>query len=361
MNKSLLFILAVLIIPSFVVGQDYRYSQFYNAPLLLNPALTGDHNANYRMFLNYRNQWSAISNSFKTVSGSFDMPAFESVDGMNKLGFGLTFLNDKAGSTDYGFSNINLSAAYHMKTTRYSKLAAGLVLGYGQSQINLDNVKWESQYNGNNYDPNLPSGEANFNDRIIFVDAGAGVTWSLIDPYNERKYLFGLSATHLNFPNNSFIGEYQNRRNPKLQLHGEIDLGFDRIRIKPKVLIMNQGPSTSFTIGSLAGFKLGSQPDSRFTDAYVGSTFDLGVFYRYDESVFITAQFSFKKNLLIGISYDIIISDLSAASTSGGYEIALRYQGMFKNERIKIKKDMDNSKKKKGSKKKKKAKSNIRM
>ncbi len=173
MKTSLIYISAFLLLPALMFGQDYRYSQFYNAPLLLNPSLTGNHKADYRMHLNYRNQWSDISNAFKTISGSIDMQAFEGVQGTNKFGFGLMFLSDKAGSTDYGFTNINLSVAYHLMTTRYSKFSGGLILGYGQSQINLDDVKWESQHNGNNHDPSLPSGEVDFTDRIIFLDAGA--------------------------------------------------------------------------------------------------------------------------------------------------------------------------------------------
>ena len=75
------------------------------------------------------------------------------------------------------------------------------------------------------------------------------------------------------------------------------------------------------------------------------------------------AQYEYKKNLLIAISYDVIVSDLSAASSAGGYEIALRYQGVFQSHRIKIKKDMEPSQqeKQKKSKGKKKAKTNVRM
>lgn len=351
----------LLLVPLITAGQDYRFSQFYNAPLLINPAFAGDHNQHYRLFMNYRNQWSAITNAFTTVSGSFDMPAFEDVGGTSKFGAGISFLNDKAGTTNYGFTNVNFNLAYHLRTTRFSKVSAGLVFGYGQSNIDLSNVRWENQHNGNNYDPSLPSGESVFADKIIYLDAGMGLLYTSIDPDYDRKYVFGLSATHLNYPNHSFIGQYQNRLKPKLQLHGEVDLGFEFVTVKPKILIMNQGPSTSFTLGSMFGFDLGTQPDSRYTDAYVGSSFEIGMFYRYDESLFFAAQYNFKKNLMIGISYDIILSDLAATTNSGGYEIALRYQGLFSNPRIKVKKDMDDSKDNGGKKKKNKGDKVIRM
>ena len=138
----------------FAEAQDYRYSQFYNAPLLLNPAMAGNHEFDYRLNANYKNQWQSISNAYRTTSGSVDMPMFGDVAGMSKMGMGLTFLSDKAGSTNYGFTNINYSIAYHLKTNRYTQVSAGLLLGYGQSNINLSNVKWEDQHNGNNHEIN---------------------------------------------------------------------------------------------------------------------------------------------------------------------------------------------------------------
>ena len=360
MKKSMLYALFFSVWIS-GLAQDYRYSQFYNAPILLNPAFAGDHDQHYRFFMNYKDQWSSITNTFRTVSGSIDMPAFENVGGIQKFGFGLSFLSDKAGTTNYGFNMINFSTAYHLRTTRFSKLAAGLVFGYGQSSINLDNVKWESQHNGNNHDPSLPSGEAPFVNRIIFLDAGMGMTYTSIDPDYDRKYVFGISASHLNFPNHSFIGTYQNRLKPKLQLHGEVDFGFESFSLKPKILIMNQGPSTLVTLGSLVRFNLGSQPDSRFTDAYVGSAFELGLFCRYNESIFFVVQYEFKKKLLIGMSYDIVISDLAVTSAAGGFEVALRYQGLFENNQIKIKKDMEKNDDDKGGKRKKGSERKIRM
>ena len=43
------------------MGQDLHFSQFYNSPLTTNPANTGFiPDADYRIGVNYRNQWSSI-------------------------------------------------------------------------------------------------------------------------------------------------------------------------------------------------------------------------------------------------------------------------------------------------------------
>ncbi|MEQ8522357.1 MAG: PorP/SprF family type IX secretion system membrane protein, partial [Vicingaceae bacterium] len=182
-------------------GQDYRFSQFYNAPLVINPAMAGKHDLDYRLNTNYRNQWQSISTAYRTIAASYDMPMFENIGSISKMGFGLSFLTDKAGSTNYGFTNINGSFAYHLKTDRYTQLSAGILLGYGQSSVDLSNVRWESQHNGNNYDPSAPSGESVFAEKINYLDAGLGMIWTYFDPDYDRLFEIGLSAMHLNFPN----------------------------------------------------------------------------------------------------------------------------------------------------------------
>ena len=322
-------------------AQDYRFSQFYNAPLSLSPALSGRHDDDYRLNADYRNQWSSISNAFKTIYASYDMPMFEDIAGISKLGFGISFLSDKAGSTNYGYTNASMSLAYHLKTNRYNQLSAGILLGYGQGSVDLSNVRWESQHNGNNYDPSAASGELAYISQVKFLDAGMGFTWSYYDPDFDRRYEFGLSATHLNFPNHSFEAQYADRLKPKLQLYGQIDLAMNGWTLCPKFLVMNQGPSYYYNIGSLARFRLGDKEESRFTDAFVASHVDLGVFYRYNKSLMLTMQYEHKRALLLAISYDITLSQLSSASRSGGIEIALRYQGKFNRQRIKVRKNME--------------------
>lgn len=54
--------------------QSMHFSQYYNAPLLLNPAntaLTPEYD--YRVGGNYRNQWSALPVPFNTIDGFFDL------------------------------------------------------------------------------------------------------------------------------------------------------------------------------------------------------------------------------------------------------------------------------------------------
>jgi len=56
-----------------LLAQDAQFSQFYAAPLIINPALTGN-TIQDRFSLNYRNQWPAVPNSkaFTTYAFSYE-------------------------------------------------------------------------------------------------------------------------------------------------------------------------------------------------------------------------------------------------------------------------------------------------
>ena len=74
-----------------VTAQDPQFSQFYAAPLYLNPALTGS-TGQARVGINYRNQWPAIDANFTTFSGYADY-FFEDYNS----GVGIIFTHDKEG------------------------------------------------------------------------------------------------------------------------------------------------------------------------------------------------------------------------------------------------------------------------
>src|SRR5215207_4039322 len=67
----LLFCVLVLMVDSTVTAQDPQFSQFYAAPLYLNPAMAGA-TGQARAGINYRNQWPAIDANFTTMSAYFD-------------------------------------------------------------------------------------------------------------------------------------------------------------------------------------------------------------------------------------------------------------------------------------------------
>ena len=77
-RKSLMVLCGMMLMTA-VVGQDLHFSQFMNSPLLTNPANTGFiPAADYRLGMNYRNQWSSIMTvPYKTMSAYGDIRCSE--------------------------------------------------------------------------------------------------------------------------------------------------------------------------------------------------------------------------------------------------------------------------------------------
>src|SRR5690348_681523 len=69
--RSMVWVVASLVLVfgsvDAVKAQDPQFSQFYAAPLYLNPAFAGSTNQ-ARAGINYRNQWPAIDANFTTMS-----------------------------------------------------------------------------------------------------------------------------------------------------------------------------------------------------------------------------------------------------------------------------------------------------
>ena len=63
----------IMVLPLISIGQDHIYSQFYNAPIYLNPALTGQFEGDIRFNALYRNQWTGLASDFSYMSASADL------------------------------------------------------------------------------------------------------------------------------------------------------------------------------------------------------------------------------------------------------------------------------------------------
>ena len=80
-------------------GQDLHFSQFYNSPLSTNPANTGFiPDADYRLGLLYRNQWSSImAMPYKTMSAFADAQLMRDKFDNGWLGVGAFVQSDVVG------------------------------------------------------------------------------------------------------------------------------------------------------------------------------------------------------------------------------------------------------------------------
>lgn len=69
--KTILLVI-VMIYAENLHSQDIHFSQFYNIPMLVNPATTGSFDGDWQASAGYRNQWKSIAQPFRTLAVSYE-------------------------------------------------------------------------------------------------------------------------------------------------------------------------------------------------------------------------------------------------------------------------------------------------
>ena len=103
--KNIAFIL-VLFFGVNAWAQDVHFSQFKASSFLLNPALVGAQNNDYKATLHRKSQWASVSVPFTTFT-----LALERKDILPNQSIGIQFLNDIAGDSRFKTAGITLAYA----------------------------------------------------------------------------------------------------------------------------------------------------------------------------------------------------------------------------------------------------------
>ena len=334
MRQSLLLTIVALFSYSALEAQDIHFSQFYAAPLNLNPALTGVMNANQRISANYRNQWASVlrNDAFSTYNAAYDQRI--AVGRYDFIGVGGSLWGDKAGSLNFNTTQVNASISYSKRMGGYRSSSDYLVLGFdaGVSQRGLDlaAARWGSQNNGGTWDPTKPSEELQFAQRnnFIYPEVAAGLMWFSV--INERNnWYIGGAYSHINRANQSFTNTTYVPLSSKFTVHagGEFEMA-ERVSLLPGAVVFLQGPSKEINFGTSMRFKLGA---SRIQEEGI----QFGLWSRLSnkinngllmDALIISTRFDYN-DFSIGFSYDVNVSPLNAASHSnGGFEFSLIYK-----------------------------------
>jgi len=328
----LLYTIAALYMAKQTKAQDPHFSQFSNTPLLINPSMTGDLNSDVRALINYRSQWKSISAPYNTFSFSYDMGIKKDVIRSGFLGAGLTFTSDKAGDTELSMNQVNLSLAYHLKTSLYNTVSVGILGGYAQRTINISKLQWDSQFNGNTFDPALPSNEpVDFSTLSSYADFGAGISWNYC---KSEKYASannsvivdaGLAVFHVNRPDLSFYSSSVDKLPMKIVVYTSSRIGLinKNNALIPSFMYMQQGPMKNICAGLMIRNIL--KTASVYTGNIKGAAISFGSLFRLGDAVIPQVQLEYA-NFALGLSYDVNVSGLTKCTYGrGGFEISLRF------------------------------------
>lgn len=323
MKKVLVLSIALLIVGS-ASAQDPQFSQFYNAPLYLNPGFTGI-TPQQRVIANHRLQWPNLPQVFSTYAVSYEMFV-----GELKSGFGLMATTDKMGTGGWRTTTAGLLYSYKVRLNEYWVFSPGIYFGYGQQGIDQSKLllgdELASDQTGSN-DPGILR-----IDNAQYFDVGSGMVL-----YNKLLW-FGVSAYHMNQPNISLVGN-ESRLPMKLNVHAGMRIP------------LYSGPRTISKVSYLTPGFVYRRQGASFSQLDVGVNYhidpiSIGLWYRgvpfrrpfqsvdVEESQIQNDALVFSLALLfntfqVGYSYDFTISELST-DAGGAHEVSLIYEFAFK-------------------------------
>lgn len=344
MNKKKLFSSAIILFTSCAYSQDIHFSQFYDSPALLNPAMTGVM-SNLSASLQYKNQWSSVTVPYQTLAASFEMKfnqrAWEQGSQSNilyrkaahNLAGGISFFRDKAGDGNMGLTQVNLSLASQVPLSQNNSISAGLQASIAQRSIDYSKLIWPNQYNGTGYDQNINPGEDVSSNKFFYTDFAAGLLWTYgkgemyMTANDEIKANAGIAIYHISEPKQGFLSTNSETLNIRYVVHAGMCYGFKNTSnsIAPSFMLNLQGPSKELVIGAL--FKHRLREDSKYTGNIKSAQVSIGGYYRNSDAIIPTVLLEMGQYAL-GVSYDVNVSNLHVASTHrGGIEIMLRFVG----------------------------------
>ena len=327
-------VLALVIVYTYgVKGQDIHFSQFYETPLLMNPANSGFFNGDIRGIVNYKNQWASIGNPYTTGMFSVDGGILKNKINKVHIGAGLTVYADKAGKSEFGTTQVLGALSGIVKLNDKSLLSAGFNGGFAQKGIKNAELEWGNQYNPSSgiYDPFYNDAEIVPSESASYADFGAGISWRFNSRPSNMKANdrisanFGVAIFHLNQPKQSFYVDDIESLYSKLVVHGRTYIGIKNttLAIIPSFLMYKQKNQQEIIVGGLVRYALSEE--SKYTGFIKESAIFMGGHYRLGDA-FIPSVYFEVSSFSIGVSYDITLSDLAVSTgTTGGIEISLRF------------------------------------
>ena len=289
---------------SSVSSQDLHFSQFFNSPLITNPANTGFiPNADYRIGAHYRNQFSNIMQvPYKTMSVFADAQLFRDRLENGWLGVGAVILSDVAGSGNLKSTKIYGSIAYHQMLANSSLLSAGFNVGWANKKIDPSNLKFPDQFDGKFFDNGLPTSVVLDRFNVSYLDVQVGLNYAYF-PHENLYINGGYSIHHVNKPKESFFNDPTGDGTIPMRQIGFINAIMKvtpEVIINPNIYYTTQAKASELVLGINANFKLTEYGESQLI---------AGVYYRLNDAVVPMLGFELK-NIRFTFSYDVTVSQL---------------------------------------------------
>ena len=343
MKKLFALAIVLMIAVNESSAQDTKFSQYYTLMPAINPASTGAFGGDYRFLIDYRrSNYSASVDAFNTVYASYDQGIAkyrsDGEDRQSYFGIGLSLLNDKAGTSSLGLMQINALLSYNLKMGEFSWLSLGTRIGYATRSVDYTNLTWGSQFNDadGSYDPSAFSDPLAQYEKATYVPVSIGLIYNL-SKIDKLKMNAGLALENVNKPNAAFDGEVKEELPMKTNIHvgAEWMIPNTIMALMPHVLFTTGGHYSETNFGVILKTYLSF--DSKSTHIKKSSSLYTGIFYRTSKDLILLMKFDLRRNIALGLSYDIdlsAVSDPLSKKKRSALEFVITYSSFFKERRL---------------------------
>lgn len=317
-----LFIVA-LFVHKQMNAQALNYSQYYNAPLLTNPANTGfNPDYDYRAGMNYRTQWASVGTPYKTMGVWADAKLFANRFENGWMGIGGSIIKDVAGAGQLTATGAAVSIAWHQMLGYNSLLSAGFSAGITTKRVDLSKLNFDNQWNGKFFDVTIPTFEPFAFSQVGYLDLNMGLNYAY---FASENFYFnaGVSVMHLNSPKESFFApNISDARVPmRYNFFANASLKMDNLWIlNPNIYYSSVINKNELVMGMNANRNISGDGMQQMI---------LGLYYRTGDAIIPMVGYQVN-DLKITVNYDATISGLGNLNGSrGAYELSIIKQGIF--------------------------------
>ncbi len=297
-------------------AQDIHFSQYYNAQMNLNPALTGLIDGQMRYAGAFRSQWSSVPVAYKVLSGAFDLKFRENPNSF--FGGGVHLYHDQAGDSRLSSSRVSLVGSYTRRLFEGQYMTIGAMMGVTQRSFSMQDLYFDEQWDGVKYVPGMANGENFGKTSKFFPNFSAGLNYGIVKDARTRLN-FGGAYYNINKPNSSFDNLDKTDLYSRLSVYGHG--AFQVSSLLDIVLAVNhqiQYPHAETVLSGSTRIHLSDTPGKRLV-------LEPGFAARFGDALIPTFYLMYNQ-WQFGLSYDVNVSRFVNASLNrGGPELTVIY------------------------------------
>lgn len=315
-----------------LAAQDIHFSQFYETPVLRNPALTGLFLGDFRGTAAYRSQWQSLGAPYKTIAAGVELkiPVPESDGRLVYNSVGLQVTSDKAGDSKLSKTQIMPVWNFHFLLNKETNSIASVAFmgdwtlhHFDRSALTFDDQFVNGTVIGSS------NQKFDYTSRSYF-NMGVGALYNY-GGYVAGDFRYYIGASVLNFVPGRRLKYFmdsldQNTRNLKFGINAgtTIPTG-DYSRVSLYGDYFRQSGNNLIQLGAL--LTLDVTQDDLENDQRIGLSG--GLLYRPGDALIPVIRLEYN-NLLLGFSYDANVRKLVVAGRAKEvFELTLSGKGFL--------------------------------